>query len=141
MAEKSENNFLKTLMIISLAAIVISIFPLVSYSSSKQALSLIIGFVISLANAVAGYVIIERAFNKNIKIFMTMIFGSMAARMMAIAIIMLLIVFLTKLDFIYLVASLMFFYFLFTGIEIYYLQKKNRKNDNIKYNTAAANTR
>lgn len=124
MTNKPGYDFLKTLMIITLAVIVLSIFPLLSYTTSNQALSLIIGFVISLTNAIIGYRIVEKSLNKNVKMFMTMIFGSMAARMMAIAIIMLLIVFLTALDFTYLVASLMFFYFLFTGIEIYFIQKK-----------------
>lgn len=141
MTNKPGYDFLKTLMIITLAVIVLSIFPLLSYTTSNQALSLIIGFVISLTNAIIGYRIVEKSLNKNVKMFMTMIFGSMAARMMAIAIIMLLIVFLTALDFTYLVASLMFFYFLFTGIEIYFIQKKNSNPDNIKYKEAAANTR
>ena len=117
-------NFIRQVVIVSLAAAVIAGYPVYRYATELQAWSVLSGYIIALLNALVGYKLTELAFNKPVKSFMVIIFGGMGVRMIFIALVILILLYFAKLDEVSLVASVFFFYMLFVVLEINYLHKK-----------------
>jgi hypothetical protein len=121
-----DRGFVKYVLIASFVTILLAIYPIYKYTTQVQIYSIITGFLISLANVFAGYLLIGLGLNKAFKTFMVVIFGGMIARMFVILALMLLLLYALKLDSTMLISSLIFYYFLFTTIEIYFINKKQQ---------------
>lgn len=117
-------NFIRHIIIASIAAAVIAGYPVYRYANELQTWSIISGYILALLNALVGYKLTELAFNKSVKSFMVIIFGGMGVRMIFIALVILILLYFIKLDEVSLVASVFFFYMLFVALEINYLHKK-----------------
>jgi uncharacterized membrane protein (UPF0136 family) len=128
MSKGKDLNFIKHLVIASIIAFVLAVYPVYAYASKLQVYSIISGYVIGLLNALVGYKLNNLAFNKPVKSFMVIVFGGMGVRMMFIAITILILLYFAKLDEVSLVASVFFFYMLFVALEINYLHRKQLLN-------------
>jgi uncharacterized membrane protein len=109
------------------------VYPLSRYASGSQIISIISGYIISLINVILGYIMIQMALTKGTKSFMVIIFGGMLIRMMIVFIFLILLITYSNFDTTSLITSVFFFYFLFMGLEIYYLVKK-KPEDKLKLN-------
>jgi len=128
-AKKPELRFVRNVLIASVIVFVLAFYPVYTYASGIQTLSIICGYFISLINVLIGYGINERAFSKKVKSFMVIVFGGMAVRMVFVMIVLVLLLTFSVLDTVSLVSSVFFFYFLFIAIEIHSLFKKSSKNN------------
>jgi len=127
--------FIKYVLILSLIVLVCAFYPVYIYASKIQVYSFITGYIISFINVIIGYRLNETALKKSVKSFMTIVFGSMALRLIVVVVVLILLFTYTKLDSVSLVSSVFFFYFLFISLEIYFLLKKinanKKENSNI----------
>lgn len=124
-AKKPELRFVRNVLLASAVVLILAFYPVYSYASGIQTLSIVCGYFISLANVLIGFGINERAFNKKVKSFMVIVFGGMAVRMVFVLLVLVLLLTFSDLDTISLVSSVFFFYFLFIAIEIHSLYKKS----------------
>jgi hypothetical protein len=124
-AKKPELRFVRNVLLASAVVLILAFYPVYSYASGIQTLSIVCGYFISLANVLIGFGINERAFNKKVKSFMVIVFGGMAVRMVFVLLVLALLLTFSDLDTISLVSSVFFFYFLFIAIEIHSLYKKS----------------
>lgn len=122
--KKHDSKFFKYIIIASLIAIVIAVYPVTIYASAVQLYSFVFGYLISLLNALLGYKLNTMAFNRSVKSFMILVFGGMGIRLMIVSLLMLILLQFTSLDAMSLVGSVFFFYVLFITIEIYFLHTK-----------------
>lgn len=90
------------------------------------------GWLISFINAVAGMIVITRAFETEGKGFFNKILLSMVVRMFAIVIVVALLIVILKIDKINLAVSLFLFYFLFLVMEIRFLQDRQENLKNVQ---------
>jgi hypothetical protein len=116
-------KFLKFLIFASIAAAVLSYYPVSVYAGKIQIYSFILGYIISLLNALLGYKLSLMAFNKSVKSFMILVFGGMGIRLLIVIIFLLILIQFTSVDSISLAGSVFFFYTLFVSIEIFFLHK------------------
>jgi len=121
--KKSDSSFFKIVLIASLVSFVIAAYPVKVYLSEIQIYSVICGYIISLANALAGYRLSEAALRRSSKVFFAFVFGGMGVRMLAVCIILLLLISFSQLDLTSLVGSVFGFYVMFMAIEIYCVHK------------------
>ena len=124
------SGFYKHLIYSSLIVFIIALYPVSAYTSIIQLYSLISGYIIGLLNALIGFKLNLIALKKPVKSFMVLVFGGMGLRMIFIAIIILILIYFAKLDEIYLVASVFFFYTLFVSIELFHLHRNKQQNLN-----------
>lgn len=116
-------KFLKFLIFASFAAAVLSYYPVSVYANKTQIYSFILGYIISLLNALLGYKLSLMAFSKSVKSFMILVFGGMGIRLLIVIIFLLILIQFTSVDSISLAGSVFFFYTLFVSIEIFFLHK------------------
>jgi hypothetical protein len=131
--KKFDSAFIRYVLYASLIVFVAAYYPVNKYASSLQTSSIIYGYLISLVNVLIGYGLNGIAFEKKVKSFMVIVFGGMIARMLLVAGLLLILLYLAQLDAMSLTASVFFFYFLFIAIEIKFLYKKSsesKKNTN-----------
>jgi hypothetical protein len=131
--KKIKLKFIKNVLIASFIVFLICVYPLSRYASGSQIISIISGYIISLINVILGYIMIQMALTKGTKSFMVIIFGGMLIRMMIVFIFLILLITYSNFDTTSLITSVFFFYFLFMGLEIYYLVKK-KPEDKLKLN-------
>lgn len=122
-----ESNFFKHVLIASLISFIIASYPVYAYAASVQIYSIICGFGIALINAIAGYMLNRMAFNKPVKVFMAVVFGGMGLRILFICLLLLILLYFAKLDEVSLIASVFYFYIVFSAIEIYHLHTRTEK--------------
>lgn len=122
--KKLDLHFIRNILLASIIVFIISAYPLHKYAGINQINSIVVGYLISLFNILAGYGFNEMALSKNQKRFMVIVFGSLLIRLVVMSIILLILLTYTGLDTVYLVSSIFFFYFLFISLEIHYLFKK-----------------
>jgi hypothetical protein len=103
---------------------VLSAYPLSVYADKEIIVSVIAGCVVSVLNALAGYVSIEYAFDKPNAVFLKIVLGGMGIRLVALGIIVVLLIKVFHLHLFGLIASLFAFYFIFVVAEIVFLNKK-----------------
>ena len=77
-----------------------------------------VGFLISLANVVAGYRVVASSVGKPSRLFMASVFGSMVVRLFAMLALLWFFVSIVALPPVSLAASLMISYFVFMIVEI-----------------------
>jgi hypothetical protein len=126
--KKNDLMFLKYVLVFSFIVVLISFYPVYIYASKIQIYSFITGYLISFINVLIGHILNKSALNKSVKSFMAIVFGSMALRLILVAIFMVILLTYTKLDSVSLVTSVFFFYFLFVSLEIYFISKKSNKS-------------
>lgn len=129
MEKKSDSSFFKIVLIASLAVFVVAVYPVKVYLTQIQIYSVICGYVISLANAIAGYRLNEAALRRSSRVFFAFVFGGMGVRMLVICIILLLLISFSQLDLTSLVGSVFGFYVMFMAIEIYCVHKMQVKRE------------
>lgn len=125
-------TFLRNLFIATVIVSFISAYPLINFALPSQIYSIFWGFLISLINTLIGYTMNEISFQKSMKNFLVIVFGGIGIRFLISAIMILLLLHFFELEDIPLLASVIFFYFLFTGIEIHSLVKKSKGKLNLK---------
>jgi hypothetical protein len=125
---KFDPLFFKYILIASVIVLIAAFYPVYVYASSLQIKSIIYGYLLSVINVLAGYGLTGIAFDKKVKSFMIIVFGGMIVRMFLVAALLLLLLYIARLDEISLVASVFFFYFLFISIEIKFLYKKSSES-------------
>jgi len=125
---KFDTVFLRYVLYASLIVFIAAYYPVYKYASSLQISSIIYGYLISLINVLIGYGLTGIAFDKKIKSFMVIVFGGMIVRMFLVAVLLLILLYISQLDTTSLVASVFFFYFLFIAIEIKFLYKKSSES-------------
>ena len=126
--KKYDTAFLRYVLYASLIVFIAAYYPVYKYASSLQISSIIYGYLISLVNVLIGYGLTGIAFEKKVKSFMVIVFGGMLVRMLLVAVLLLILLYIAKLDAASLVASVFFFYFLFISIEIKFLFKKSSES-------------
>ena len=124
---KFDPAFLKYVLYASVIILIISFYPVYLYLSAAQIRSIIYGYLLSLLNVIIGYALISNAFDKKTKSFMIIVFGGMGVRMLFMAIMLLILLYIAQLEPVSLVSSVFFFYFLFISIEIKFLYRKSSK--------------
>ncbi|MEI6847884.1 MAG: hypothetical protein WCK32_07610 [Chlorobiaceae bacterium] len=93
--------------------------------------SIFIAWVMATANAVAGYLIFEYAFDKTSQVFTIAVFGGLAARLLILMTLVFVIIFRHLVavdDFVF---SFFAFYCIYLIVEILGYQKKNKQKKNI----------
>ncbi len=83
-----------------------------------------IGAVLMSLNAFVGYWTIEKSFQKSNNDFLKNIFGGMALRFFVLAIILVALIKVFHIEIFTLLFTMLFYYIVFTVLEIIYLQKK-----------------
>ncbi len=126
--KKNDVMFLKYALLLSLIVLLIAIYPVYKFASEIQIYSFITGYLISFINVVIGFSFNRTAISKSVKSFMVIVFGSMALRLILVAIILVILLTYTQLESMSLVSSVFFFYFLFVSLEIYFLTRKSNKS-------------
>jgi hypothetical protein len=125
--KKFDPAFLKYVLYASVIVLIISFYPVYLYLSPEQVKSILFGYLLSLLNILIGYALISNAFEKKQKSFMIIVFGGMGVRMLFVAVVLLILLYIARLEPVSLVSSVFFFYFLFTSIEIKFLYRKSSK--------------
>lgn len=122
--KKFDLGFLIYVLIASFIVFVAASYPVYLYASPEQVESIIYGYLISLVNVVIGFSLNNAALGRKTKSFMVMVFGGMLIRMVIVAVLLLVLLYVAGLEPVMLTASVFFFYFLFISIEIKFLHKK-----------------
>lgn len=125
--KKFDPAFLKYVLYASVIVLIISFYPVYLYLSPEQVKSILFGYLLSLLNILIGYALISNAFEKKTKSFMIIVFGGMGVRMLFVAVMLLILLYIARFETVSLVSSVFFFYFLFTAIEIKFLFRKASK--------------
>ncbi len=126
---KFDPAFLKYVLYASVIVLIVSFYPVYMYLSPAQIMAIIYGYLLSLLNVIIGYALISNAFEKKTKSFMIIVFGGMGVRMLLVAIMLLILLYIVQLEPVSLVSSVFFFYFLFMAIEIKFIYKKSSKTN------------
>ena len=108
------------------AGLLISAYPAYSAGGWASLRALLIGCTISTVNVIAGTVSIVWSFDKPQPVFLKAILGGMAARMMAIFIVLVMVVKLTDLLVLPLVGSMFGFYIVFQVLELRFVVKRGQ---------------
>jgi hypothetical protein len=122
--KKFDFGFLKYVLIASIIVFVVASYPVYLYASPEQIKAIVYGYLISLVNVVIGFSLNNAALGRKTKSFMVMVFGGMLIRMLIVAVLLLALLYIARLEPVMLTASVFFFYFLFISIEIKFLHKK-----------------
>lgn len=117
---------------ISIALLLAGIAVMYLTDSIRLFVPFVTGWLISFINAVAGMIVITRAFETEGKGFFNKILLSMVVRMFAIVIVVALLIIMFKIDKINLAVSLFLFYFLFLVMEIRFLQNRQENLKNVQ---------
>jgi hypothetical protein len=122
--KKFDFGFLKYVLIASIIVFVVASYPVYLYASPEQIKAIVYGYLISLVNVVIGFSLNNAALGRKTKSFMVMVFGGMLIRMLIVAVLLLALLYIARLEPVMLTVSVFFFYFLFISIEIKFLHKK-----------------
>ncbi len=121
---KYELSFIRNFFAASLIILLLSFYPIYIYASRDQITSFLYGYIISAANVLTGFGLIELSAGGDIKKFMALIFGGMFARIFLSAALLIVLISFTGADAKSLVGSFFFFYIVFTVMEIQFVHKK-----------------
>jgi hypothetical protein len=119
------------LAIALVSTIALAWYPLAVYANENIISSAQIGAILMTLNALAGYLTIEKSFLRENSVFYKYVFGGMIARMFFLCAIFFLIIKLFRIDTTALIASMFFYYVVYTVLEIQYIQKKHSVQQNI----------
>ncbi|CUS96920.1 ATP synthase I chain [Candidatus Kryptobacter tengchongensis] len=122
-------KFLKNILIATVLVWLLISYPLIKFASGEFIRSFIVGSLISFVNSVIGIFVLKQGIAKPDKEFLKLTFGSMGIRLFAIAGLILLMLEVLNFEIYGLVMSLLLFYFIFLGVEIFYLSKLTTKKE------------
>ncbi len=117
-------RFLAKVLLTTAVLCLAAIYPVLKYGSPEMYPGLAAGVVLSLLNFLIGYFSVEYAFEKPDETFLKVVLGGMAARLLATAGAVFVLIFLLDFHVVSLVSSLFFFYTLFLIFEIMHYNKK-----------------
>jgi hypothetical protein len=99
-------------------------YPLYRLGSGDVVVAVVVGALLSTANVLAGFLMIELTFEKSYSSFLKAVLGGMGIRMALLLGLMALGIAVLHLDTLWFSGSLLGFYLLYLVLEILYLQKK-----------------
>ncbi|MFN3135647.1 MAG: ATP synthase subunit I [Candidatus Kryptonium sp.] len=104
-------------------------YPLFKFTSVEFIKSFIVGSLISVLNSIVGIIILKRGMAKPNKEFLKLTIGSMGVRLFVLAGVILVLLKILNFEIYGLVISLLLFYFVFLGIEVFFLSKLTTKRE------------
>ncbi len=123
----SAGRFIKYVLIAVAVVWILISYPLFKFAGSEFVKSFIVGSLISLLNSIAGFLLIKRGFERSNKEFLKLTIGSMGVRLFVITGLVLFLLEVLQFEIYGLLISLLLFYFVFLGVEIFYLSKLTTK--------------
>ncbi|MBI1806878.1 MAG: hypothetical protein HYR76_07500 [Ignavibacteria bacterium] len=102
----------------------IAAYPLIRFGSSEIIEAAIVGALLTTLNVLLGYAAVEYSFGKSTATFFKYVLGGMGIRLMAMALILILLIKGFQFHVGALVTSMGIFYVTFLGLEILFIQKK-----------------
>ncbi|MGB9772801.1 MAG: hypothetical protein ACP5JH_07295 [Bacteroidota bacterium] len=116
--------------------LIISVYPAYSLGGVDILVAVLVGGLIAVVNAAAGFLSIIYAFDKSNTTFIKVIVGGMGSRLMALAAIVFVAFKVLALNVVAFTISLFFFYFLSAAAEIIFLnraaaQRSNKANESV----------
>jgi len=116
--------------------LIISVYPVYSLGGLDILVAVLVGGLIAVVNAAAGFLSIIYAFDKSNTTFIKVIVGGMGIRLMALAAIVFIAFKVLALNVVAFTISLFFFYFLSAAAEIIFLnraaaQRSNKSNESV----------
>jgi len=99
--------------------------------SLLQKKSFLIGFLIAYGNALIGFALLSWGFKRSQKDFMISIYGGMFFRILLIFSLLFILIRAFKISQIYMIVSLILFYFIFMILEIFEVHKNAQRSSNI----------
>lgn len=104
-------------------------YPLFKFANVEFIKSFIVGSLISIFNSIVGIFILKQGIAKPNKEFLKLTIGSMGVRLFVLAGVILVLLKVLNFEIYGLVISLLLFYFIFLGIEIFFLSKLTTKKE------------
>lgn len=121
---KIHNGFPLQVAVIFAAGVAIAAIPLLSMGAHEVALAVLMGALLSTANAIAGFLALEYAIDKPHTTFLKVVLGGMGIRMViALGLLVVLLKF-AGLHAVGLTASVLGFYVVYLILEILHIQKR-----------------
>ena len=121
---KVDWSFLRLVFFCFASAAVLTYYPISEFATADVMHSIIAGSVMSLANLLLGYLAIEASFERSHTTFLKYVLGGMVGRLMLMWGVFLLLTWVFGFHAASLMLTLLFFYAMNLGLEIYFLQKK-----------------
>ncbi len=104
-------------------------YPLFKFANAEFIKSFIVGSLISIINSIIGIIILKRGMAKPNKEFLKLTIGGMGVRLFVIAGVILVLLKILNFEIYGLVISLLLFYFVFLGVEVFFLGKLTTKRE------------
>jgi len=98
--------------------------------SLLQKKSFLIGFLIAYGNALIGFALLSWGFKRSQKDFMISVYGGMFFRILLIFSLLFILIRAFKISQIYMIVSLILFYFIFMILEIFEVHKNAQRSGN-----------
>jgi hypothetical protein len=121
---KIDWSFLRVVLICFACAAVLAYYPISEFATREVLHSIIAGSIMSFANLMLGYLAIEASFERSHTTFLKYVLGGMVGRLMLMWGTFLLLIRVYGFHPASLMLTLLFFYAMNLGLEIYYLQKR-----------------
>ena len=121
---KIDWSFLRLVVICFVGAIALTYYPISEFATSDVLHSVIAGSIMSFANLLLGYFAIELSFERSHTTFLKYVLGGMVGRLILMWGIFLLLTRVFGFQPASLMLTLLFFYAMNLGLEIFYLQKR-----------------
>lgn len=122
-APKVDPSFLKQIVIVSAAAVVLGAYPVSTYATDEIARAITAGGVLSVINVLMGYAVVRISSGKNYAEFMQIVMGGIVVRLFVMVGLLLLAVGLLKFHAFALIGSLFVMYIVFLIVEVMYIHK------------------
>jgi len=117
-------TFPRRIAMVFVLAILVMAYPLVRLGSTEVVLAVIAGGILSTANVLAGFLMIELTFEASYSTFLKAVLGGMGIRMVVLLGLMALGIAVLHLHTLAFAVSLLGFYLIYLVLEILHLQKK-----------------
>jgi hypothetical protein len=121
---KIDWSFLRLVLFCFAGTAVLTYYPISEIATIEVIHSIIAGGIMSLVNLLLGYLAIEVSFERSHTTFLKYVLGGMVARLMLMWGVFLLLIRVFGFHPASLMLTLLFFYVMNLGLEIYYLQKR-----------------
>ena len=119
-----DSRFPKQVGATFVAGLVLAAISLNTFGSQEMLLAAVVGAVLSTLNIVAGFLVIEYAFDKSYNTILAAVLGGMGIRIAAMLCILFVLIKLVELHPVALVVSSLSFYIVYLFLEVLYIQKK-----------------
>jgi len=116
--------FLKLVLLCYVGAVVLVVVPLFMFTDKDVAQSVCASSVLSFAHLLAGYIIIEFGFDKPNTLFLKVILGGTALRLLLLVATVFILIRAFQFHTLSLMLSMLFYYVMNLVLEVHILQKK-----------------